>query len=301
MNRRQFLRAMAAGGVAAALPLSYGMGLHPSGIEVVRARINLPFLPPAFNGLKVALLSDLHYGAVGVTAGLVEAAFERTLQARPDVICLGGDLVTGRTSGLMRDVLAMLRGVSAPLGIFAALGNHEFRWGIESSAAAEFGKSPVHLLRNETVFLKRGGARLPLIGLDNFFNQPLDTLRRLLPELESRPCLVLEHSPDFAALLSPRFNGLVLAGHTHGGQVVLPGIGRMLSASRFGLRYVAGEYPAGGGRMYITRGIGAVLVPFRVGCPPEVSILELSTDRRMQVSLPSVIPAKAGIQSASRA
>lgn len=253
------------------------MGLSPDSIEVVRVRVERPLLPESFHGFKIALMADLHYGSSGVSAELMEKAFELAMAEQPDVICFAGDMVTewSRSTSL-EYVLSIARVLRAPQGVYGVMGNHEFNWGEKESMRA-FKRSNIHLLRNESVFLSRGKIRVPLIGLDNMFNQPLRDVRRQMAEIESHPgAIVVEHTPDFAPMIESFFRGLLLCGHTHGGQILLPLIGQAATASRFGLKYSSGLYPVGRGAMYITRGIGAVGIPCRIGCPPEVTILEIS-------------------------
>lgn len=222
-------------------------------------------------------MADIHYGSTGVSAGLVEKAMEMATAENPDAICFGGDLITGwtrRTS--LSEFLSIAKSVRAPLGVYAIMGNHEFHFG-ESDVMREFEGSNIRMLRNETVFLSRGRGRLPLLGLDNEFSQTWKAVRRNLEEIERYPDgIVLQHTPDLAPNLPPAFRGAMLSGHTHGGQIILPFVHQMMTASRFGLRYVSGLYPVAQGVMYVTRGVGAVLVPLRIGCPPEVTILEWS-------------------------
>lgn len=222
-------------------------------------------------------MADLHYGSAGVSAELLEKAFELAMAEQPDVICFAGDMVTewSRSTSL-EDVLSMAEVLRAPQGVYGVMGNHEFNWGEKESQRA-FERSKVRLLRNESVFLSRGEVRVPLVGLDNMFNQSLQAVRKQISEIESHPnAIVVEHTPDFAPMIKPSFRGLLLCGHTHGGQILLPLIGQAATASRFGLKYSSGLYPVGRGAMYITRGIGAVGIPCRIGCPPEVTILEIS-------------------------
>lgn len=260
------------------------MGLDPSCLELVRVNLERPMMPASFDGFKIAFLSDVHYGSGGVSARLVERALEMAMAEHPDVLCFGGDLITGWSGKKsLPEFLSIVRGARAPQGVFGILGNHEFNWG-ESGAMAEFERSSIRILRNETVFLTRGHDRLPMVGLDNMFDQTWSAVQNSVAQIATHPdCIVLEHTPDFASVLAKTsFRGILLSGHTHGGQILLPILGQTMTASRFGLDYVSGLYPAGQGVMYVTRGVGAVLVPMRIGCPPEVTILELSNAKRVE-------------------
>ncbi len=283
MNRRQFLKAAAAGGLGIAGGARvYGAGLDPADIDVSRVTLGSRNLPASFHGLKIVFLSDLHHGSAGVHTDLLERALEMAAAAQPDIICFGGDLITGWSGAdSLKEFLAMARGIQAPLGVYACMGNHEFLWG-ETNVMREFERSSIRLLRNETVTLKRGEGLLPLIGIDNLYNQKFKSVQDRIRQIESQPAsLVLEHTPDIAPLFGPDFSGVLLCGHTHGGQIRLPLIGQAMSSSRYGLRYVAGLYPVAAGSMYVTRGVGAVLFPARIMCPPEVAVIELSPEQEI--------------------
>lgn len=230
--------------------------------------------------MKIAFLSDIHCGTPGVTPGLVERSLALAAAERPDVLCFGGDLLTG-WSGMdsLDDFLAVAKTLNPPMGMYSVLGNHEFMADVDE-IARKLDRSRIRLLRNETVELRRGGNTLSLAGLDNVFNQTLSSVQSEIAKIEQMNCpIVLEHTPDLAPMFGESFNGILLCGHTHGGQIILPIVQQAATASRFGLRYSAGLYPAGGGVMYITRGVGAVVLPVRIGCPPEVTILELQGPR----------------------
>lgn len=282
MNRRQFLKlASAAGLTFLGANRAHAVGLAPSSLELVRVHLDRPNLPAAFHGFKIAFMADVHFGSTGVTSGLVEQAFEMAMAETPDVICFGGDLITGwSSSSSLPEFLSICRSIRAPQGVYAVMGNHEFGWG-ETEAMRAFERSGIRMLRNETVFLTRGSDRLPLIGIDNMFNQTWTAVQKNVEVIGVDPnAVVLEHTPDFAPVLPPNFAGTLLSGHTHGGQIILPVLRQTMTASRFGLRYVSGLYPVGRGVMYVTRGVGAVLVPMRIGCPPEVTLLEFSSSRQ---------------------
>jgi len=282
LNRREFLKTAVAFSATAVSSSSSsssffnGLGLSPEEIELVRVRVRRPDLPRAFEGMTIALLTDLHQGSPGVRPALIERAAEIAMSVRPDLICLGGDFISGwGARGDIREFLSIVRGLAAPMGVFAVLGNHEFMSGPDL-ATRSFDHSSIRLLRNEVVTLHKDHQQLDFIGLDNYCNQPLKSLREQIERVSGHPgSLILEHSPDLAPMLGPAFDGLILCGHTHGGQIMIPMLGQIASSSRFGQKYVAGLYPVGRGVMYISRGVGAVVIPMRIGCPPEVTVLEL--------------------------
>ena len=239
--------------------------------------------------LRIVFLTDLHYGLY-ITGAQVRRWAEVALAEEPDLILLGGDFVdihAGETPTPLLEQLARLR---APLGVFGVWGNHDYgsfgryysRWRGEGTPdwprhrdalAAALTEAGVTLLRNKSV---QPRADLHLIGTDDFqWGEPAD-LPALLHGAEGRATLLLTHNPDILPDL-PQPVGLTLAGHTHGGQVRLPGVGAVMVPSHYGTRYDMGwKEGAHGSPAYISRGLGMSALPVRMLCPPEITVLTLS-------------------------
>ena len=257
-------------------------------VELEQVTVALKRLPPVFDGLRVAQLTDFHSGAL-VPATLLRRGIGLIKEAKPDLILLTGDFVTGATlfgggrlghfkPGYLNALLSELEGLDAPLGVFAVLGNHDFWSGKEATAAiiAGLNQIGVRVLRNEYVRLERKGAGLILAGVDDYW-EPSCKLAATVRDMPDEVCLLLSHNPDINEDVDAsgiRID-LILAGHTHGGQIVLPLVGAPYLPSASGQKYRAGLVRDGDRLTYISRGLGLFFVPLRLNCPPEVTILTL--------------------------
>ena len=287
-DRRQFLQLLAKRLVLPALTLGAGGAAYTAWEakrpQVTRFETVLRDLPAAFDGLTVAFLSDTHHGPFVPLAYLADVV-EMTNDLRPDVVLLGGDYVQRRRAAFLHlgidhrryiapgiDVLADLR---APLGRFAVLGNHDYRTdaALTRRALAEAGFTD---LTNTGVWLERpGGARLRIAGVDDC-RAGRPRLRQALGDLRAgEACLVLTHNPDYVERVRDARVDLVLSGHTHGGQVVLPVVGAPVLPSRYGQKYRAGLVQGPRARVFVTTGVGTIGPPVRFRCPPEVALITL--------------------------
>lgn len=232
----------------------------------------------SLGSVTVAFLADLHVGGyytLDDLAGLVE----QVNRLRPDLVALGGDYVT-YYADVMRDVAPILGRLSAPLGIFAINGNHDW-WTDEGIVLGALRQIGVHVLVDEAVPVVIKGARFWLIGLDDIWKEregkkPIANLAPIVAGLPAdEPRLLLVHNPDYLEIMPPVPVNLVLAGHTHGGQICLPGGRALLAPSAYGRRYLAGLVSTPHAPAYISRGIGAMTVPLRWNCPPEIILVHL--------------------------
>jgi predicted MPP superfamily phosphohydrolase len=265
-NRRDLLKGVAAAGVGAVTgSLAHGYLYERFHIALTRETLAVSGLPPALAGLRIGLVTDLHRSET-VSHEMVDRAVRMVMAEAPDLVILGGDYVTWgdrRFVGPAADALAPL---SAPHGVFAVLGNHD---NDRDMPAALTSKGFV-VLRDARTRLTVRGETLDLAGIRYWTNRLSEiayVLRGASPNV-----ILLAHTPkrlvEAAALAVP----LVLSGHTHGGQIVLPLVGAV----------AAREFPviAGTGRrdstaIFVSRGVGTVYVPVRLNCPPEVAILTL--------------------------
>lgn len=221
--------------------------------------------------VRLVQISDLHLEAFddyfrkvsGLVAGLA-----------PDLIVLTGDYLEEERN--IRAVLAFLRTLRAPHGVFAVQGNWEYWSRLEGeNLRRHFAGAGVRLLINERVDVEIGGLKLSLLGLD--YPSSNDHLQRLQEQADPARCnLLLSHVPAFAHELLERHIRLILCGHTHGGQIRLPLL-PPLYLPRFTGRFVAGFYQVGrfNTPLYVNRGIGTSVLPVRLACRPEITVITL--------------------------
>jgi predicted MPP superfamily phosphohydrolase len=224
--------------------------------------------------LTVAWLCDMHFGPF-IHAGSVAAWVDATLDLAPDLVLLGGDLVDQHAPDDVSPLVAQLRRLRAPLGVYSVLGNHEgarFGRGPALEAfVADLDKAGITTLVNRGVAVRDD---LYLAGIDAAGGGFGRIGRALAQRPPATACLVAAHKPDVLPLM-PADVELTLCGHTHGGQVRLPGIGPVLFDSQLSRDYSSGWYrsPSLG---YVSRGLGVGHVPLRIACPAELTLATLT-------------------------
>ncbi len=286
LTRRGFIRLCVLGILGVAAGRGFFNSRYP---ELSRLDVSLKGLPAMFDGMKVGLITDIHAGPL-VPQDLIRKGVDLLLAVRPDLMLLAGDFVSGATKILWTTYggfkqhhcdycMQELGRLRAPLGTFAVLGNHDFWSGKEvaEKIAKDLGAIGVHVLRNESVSLKRRDQSIHLVGVDDYWESSFDLERALegLPKNFFR--ILLSHNPDVNERIDAireRID-LVVAGHTHGGQVVLPFVGAPYLPSPFGQKYRAGLVRDGDRQTYVSRGLGVFFAPIRLNCPPEVTVLTL--------------------------
>lgn len=266
VTRRSVLKALAVGGVGALTgSLGYGYLYERHHLDLVRTDVPVSGLPDALDGLRIALVTDTHFSAT-VAAEDIEHAVRATLEASPDLIVLGGDYVTWgdrRYVGPSADLLGPLR---APHGVFAILGNHDD----DRDMPAALASKGITVLKDARTNLRVRGETLALVGI-RYWTRRVERIARLLSGAPGTSIL-LAHDPTRLKEAADLDIPLVLSGHTHGGQIVLPGIGP-IAGRKFPI--IAGYGKRENTSIYVSRGVGTVYVPVRLNCPPEVSILTL--------------------------
>jgi uncharacterized protein len=275
MNRRQFVRAAIGSACASAFAgTCYGF-FESSWITINEAAYALPRLPDSFRGTKVAFLTDLHHGPY-TDISYVESIVRTTNLLQPDVILLGGDysLRDAMYIGPAFEALAHLR---APLGVHGVLGNHDY-WQGHRQTLDGFRSARITDLTNTAIRITRGGESLVLAGVDDLWRGEPDAQKALKTVRPGDATLFLSHNPDYAETLDPEQAakiGLVLSGHTHGGQVVFPGGLAPFVPSRYGSKYMRGWVDAPGVKVLVSRGLGTSMLPVRVGSRPEIHLITL--------------------------
>lgn len=269
VSRRDLLKGLAASVVGAAVgAANHGYMYERHRIGVTRETLLVSGLAPALAGLRVGFLTDLHRSDT-VTHEMASAAVALLMAERPDIIMLGGDYVTWGGGGNRRFVGAAaeaLAPLSAPHGIFAVLGNHDDD---RDMPAALSGKG-ITVLKDVRTRVRINDEWLDIAGI-RFWTRKVVDIERIIRGASTN-LVLLAHTPsrlpEAAALAIP----LVLSGHTHGGQIVLPGLGAV-AAREFPV--VAGAARRESTAIFVSRGVGTVYVPVRLNCPPEVSVLTL--------------------------
>ncbi|HEY3515668.1 MAG TPA: metallophosphoesterase [Gammaproteobacteria bacterium] len=267
---------LAAAIVAAALAM-WALWLEPSSLRVVNYRLNLPRWPAACSGLSVAVISDLHVGSPFNGVAKLDRVVAETQNAQPDLVLLAGDFVIQGVRGgrfVAPEVTgAKLGELVAPFGVFAVLGNHDW-WLDGPRVRRAFETSRIPVLENGAVELRRGDCAFWLVGIGDFWEGAPDVDGTLGSVPPDAPVLVFTHNPDVFPTVPDRV-ALTIAGHTHGGQVRVPLVGRPIVPSNYGERFAIGPVIEGGRHLFVTPGVGTSILPVRFLVPPEISLLEL--------------------------
>jgi len=274
INRRAFLRltgATIAAGLAASTAGDAAM-FEPNNLVLERKRVPLPKLPDAFDGFRIVLLADLHLHPF-TTANLIRRTVEISNALKPDLVLLGGDFVCGFAEAAF-ELGPILESLDAKHGLFAVLGNYDHYRGARIVLDG-LRRASIPVLMNEGIRLTIGEASIFLAGIDSVWAGKPNPRAAFSTRKNESVSLALVHEPDYITRLSELVPvDLQLSGHTHGGQVRIPGLGAIVLPP-LGHTYVEGLYRVGASQVYTSRGIGMVGVPFRFNCPPEVTEITL--------------------------
>jgi uncharacterized protein len=258
--------------------------LH-AGFQVTEHHMELESFPEAFRGFHIVHLTDIHHGLY-FPAEALRAVVELTNELEPDLVAVTGDFVT-RSRAYIEPAAEILGGIRAREGTFAVLGNHDFRVGADEIARA-LDRHGIELLRNRHTRLRRRGQTFYLAGIDDFrYRADLSSAMRGVPRDAST--VLLSHNPRIIADAAEMGISLVLSGHTHGGQVLLPLIGGIYGRTGRWKRFKSGRDSLGPTQIYVSRGVGTVVLPLRYGCPAEIPhfILEPSAEFATATSRPA--------------
>ena len=277
-SRWRIARRIAAGLAVTLIGLAvWAFAVEPAGLRTAETDILLPGRAAALDGVRIAVLADLHAGAPWVGLDALGEVVDATLAAQPDLILIPGDLVATQVVGgtviepqALEPALARL---DAPLGVYAVLGNHDW-WYDGPVVAAALQRAGISVLE-DTAAVVPGGA-FWVAGISDLWEAAHDIDRALAPVPAGAPVIAFTHNPDVFPDVPARV-ALTVAGHTHGGQVDLPVVGRLVVPSAFGERFAAGHVREGGRDLVVSTGIGTSLLPVRFRVPPEVTVLTLRT------------------------
>jgi predicted MPP superfamily phosphohydrolase len=257
----------------------WGVLIEPARLLVRHQTIQIDTWPKELDGLRVAAISDIHAGSPFIDDRKLRLIVERINQLQPDVVVVLGDYMTG--DGWLRrhvepEVFApALKGFRAPLGVYSVLGNHDW-WYDGQRVRRALEANDIKVVDGQVVELKPRGISLWLAGLDDLWTQPQrieDTIAKIP---EGPPIVALTHNPDVFPRLPKRVS-LLIAGHTHGGQVKFPLLGRAVESSRIGDHYAAGHVFENDHHLFVTTGIGTSILSVRFGVPPEIVLLTLKS------------------------
>ncbi len=266
ITRRAVLKTLIASGIGAATgTAAYGFLYGRHELSVTRATLSARGLPPGLEGLTIGLLTDIHRSSL-VPHEDVARAVSLMMAQKPDLIVLGGDYVTWGDRNFVAAAAEALSPLSAPHGVFGILGNHDD----DHDMPAALARGGVEMLKDARTRLSIRGESLDLAGIRFWTKRQMD----IAPIVHgSAPAtILLAHDPRRIVEASALNVPLVLSGHTHGGQVVLPIVGAW-AAQKFPV--AEGLLTRGGTTMFVSRGVGTIYVPVRVNCPPEVAILTI--------------------------
>jgi predicted MPP superfamily phosphohydrolase len=269
--RRGWLgRGLVVGGIAAGV---YATAIEPRRLVTVHQTLALPRWPRRLDGMRLGLLSDLHGGALHANPRAFARAVERLNDEAPDAIVLLGDYIDAHPiwgGRIEPETIAReLAHLHAPLGVFAVLGNHDWKQAGYSMWRA-LQDAGIEVLENRT--LRAGDAYVA--GLADLRSRRPDLPGTLADIPADAPVILLAHDPDVFPYVPDRV-AVTLSGHTHGGQVAIPVLRRLVIPSHYGERYARGHIVEDGRHLYVTSGLGTSGLPVRLFAPPEIVVLEL--------------------------
>jgi len=250
---------------------------EPASLVVAEERIPLELA--THGSVRIAVLTDLHVGSPFNGPAKLREIVEHTNAARPDIICILGDLVIqGVTGGRFvapEQIARELKGLRSPAGVFAVLGNHD-GWLDHDRVKRALEQNAIRVIEESAVRTQTSAGPLWIAGISDLWTGVHDVRAALARLEDDAPVILLTHNPDVFPDVPARV-ALTLAGHTHGGQVRLPFVGRPIVPSRFGQRYAAGHVIEGGRRLFVATGLGTSILPVRFRVPPTVTVLTVES------------------------
>jgi predicted MPP superfamily phosphohydrolase len=276
LSRRNFLKTIGLAAVGGALlsggGYAYVTQVEPGWLVVEQIQVPIQNLEPALEGFKIVHMSDLHLHPY-IQLPFVQEAVAMANQLNPDLVALTGDYVLESPDSIF-ELAPALAGLNPKYGIFATLGNHD-HWTNATVVGEGLARAGIKVLHNEHITLDVHGTPLALAGVDDIWSGQPDLKTALAGVPAGSPTVLLAHEPDFADLSAEDGRvALQLSGHSHGGQVRLPGLGALI------LPYLGQKYDMGLNQVkrmwiYTTRGVGLIGPPIRLNCPPEITEITL--------------------------
>ncbi len=288
LSRRKFIRVSTFAFSAYAFTgAAYGV-LKSNSYDITYKNIKIDNLPPELKGLTITLFSDIHAGQY-MTEKDMRPYAEAVNELGSDIICIPGDFVNYQSEDA-KGVARAFSGLKAKYGVYGSLGNHDFFQNPDYVEKVLVNESPIKMLRHSHEVITVKGKDLYLLGVDDtiaggtggfgmilgYLDRMSEFLKNKYSNYESSPKVLLCHKPyAFDEMVKYNMN-LILAGHTHGGQVVPFKFGEVnVSFAAIVSKYIEGLYSVGKSNMYVSRGIGTVALPIRLNCPPEITKITL--------------------------
>lgn len=251
--------------------------IEPNRLVVHQETIRIGGWPKELNGLHIALISDVHTGGPFIDEKKLNEIVEKTNALHPDLIVLLGDYMSGNNWHSHRVepevTAAVLKNLRAPLGVFAVLGNHDW-WYDGKKVRLGFEQNGIRVLEDEVLELNWQGKSFWLAGLADLWTRPQRINETIAKTPADSTVIAITHNPDIFPNVPQRVP-LLLAGHTHGGQVNIPFIGTPIVPSDYGPKYTAGHVAENGHHLFVTTGIGISILPVRFRVAPEIVLLTI--------------------------
>ena len=256
----------------------YGFFIEPNRLVLRQETIQIDNWPKELTGLRIALIGDIHTGGPFISEQKLRKIVDLTNQQKPDLIVLLGDYMSPNSWHSHRVepeiTAAVLKDLRAPLGVYSVLGNHDW-WYDGEKVRRALEANGIRVLDEEVAEVKWRDSSFWLIGFADLWTRPQHIQETIRKVPEGAINIGLSHNPDIFIHM-PRTMPLMLAAHTHGGQVNLPVIGTPITPSYFGPRYTAGHVFENDHHMFVTTGIGTSILPVRFRVPPEIVILTIA-------------------------
>lgn len=253
--------------------------IEPDMLEVRQVDVTSDMWPATMPSLKIAVIADLHTGAPHIDLAKLDEVVTAANELQPDLVLLLGDYVIQSVlfgSFVSPEVVAQrLSGLRAKFGIYAVLGNHDW-WLDGPRVARALQSSGITVLENEAVSIAGPGGRIWIAGIADDSTRMPEVVRTVAPLPVGDPILMITHDPAVFEDVTDRV-ALTLAGHTHGGQVYLPGIGALIVPGRAPRRHAYGLIREKGRTMFVTGGVGSSIIPVRFNMPPEIVSLTIQS------------------------
>lgn len=255
--------------------LAWAFWLEPASLFNEDHELFIPNWPSSCDGVRVAVLADLHVGSPFNQLGKLDRIISSTHAAKPDIILLAGDYVihgvVGGNFAPPESIAERLAVLSAPMGVYAVLGNHDW-WLDGERVRRSLEAVDISVLEDASSPIRSGECSFWLTGISDYWEGKHDALQALQAVPQDAAVLAFTHNPDVFPELPSRVT-LTIAGHTHGGQVYIPFIGHPVVPSQYGERYAIGHVVEGERHLFVSPGLGTSILPVRFLVPPEISLV----------------------------